>query len=88
MKRTYASPKLTVESFRLTQHLTSCSGIKIGSTGIACVLSDPDSTDFMKMYAIEQGMFMDTSACMMLPAGMDGTDGVCYDTSINMAFTS
>lgn len=87
MRKKYESPRVAVERFTLTQHLASCSGIRINSTGIECVLRDSDATPGMTDLAY-RGYFMDTTGCEERPVGMDNYDGVCYNTSSNMAFTS
>lgn len=86
MKRAYQKPTLEVESFAITQQITSCSAIKIGFTDYNCVLNDPDATWQMKTYA-QEGWFIDT-ACNINAIGMDEKDGTCYHTNISPAFTS
>ena len=85
MKRAYQKPTLEVESFAITQQITSCSAIKIGFNNNACVLSDPDAPEQMKRLA-QAGWFIDT-ACTT-PIGMDEKDGICYHTNTSLAFTS
>ena len=85
MKKPYGSPKIAIERFVLTQHLASCYGIKISLLDMGCVLNDPDAPPFMKDMAAF-GVFMD--GCAAPPTGMDQEDGVCYNTSVLMAFSS
>ncbi len=87
MKRAYQKPTLEVESFAITQQITSCSGIKIGFSDASCVLSDPDATWQMKNYAKEEGWFIDTK-CHTNAIGMGENDGICYHTNASPAFTS
>ncbi len=85
MKKPYGSPKIAIERFVLTQHLASCSGIKISLLDMDCVSKDPDAPPFMKDMA-EFGVFMD--GCAAPPTGLDQEDGICYNTSVIMAFSS
>ena len=85
MKRAYQKPTLEVESFAITQQITSCSGIKIGFSDAACVLKDNDATDQMKTLAEGFG-FIDL--CVKSAIGMGEKDGICYHTNSNPAFTS
>lgn len=87
MKRAYQKPTLEVESFAITQQITSCAGIKIGFTDYNCVLNDPDATWQMKTYAKEEGWFIDTN-CRTNAIGMNDDNGICYHTNANPAFTS
>lgn len=86
MKRAYQKPTLEVESFAITQQITSCSAIKIGFTDYNCVLNDPDATWQMKTYA-QSGWFID-APCTTSAVDMDDEDGICYHTNTNLAFTS
>lgn len=86
MKRAYQKPTLEVESFAITQQITSCSAIKIGFNDSECVKNDPDATWQMKTYA-QEGWFIDT-ACTTSAVGMKENDGTCYHTNISPAFTS
>ncbi|MGM9523803.1 MAG: hypothetical protein ACI3VU_05265 [Faecousia sp.] len=86
MKRAYQKPHLEIESFVLTQQITSCSYLKIGFSDKACVENDTDSTEKMMRLALT-GVFSD--GCELPPIfAPEGDDGICYHTSINMAFTS
>lgn len=86
MKRAYQKPHLEIESFVLTQQITSCSFLKIGFSDKACVDNDKDSTEQMRRLALI-GVFSD--GCENPPIfAPEGDDGICYHTSINMAFTS
>lgn len=86
MKRTYQKPHLEIESFVLTQQITSCSYLKIGFNDGDCVDKDSDATEKMKRLAAS-GIFSD--GCLTPPIfAPEGDDGICYHTSINMAFTS
>lgn len=86
MKRVYQKPHLEIESFVLTQQITSCSFLKVGFSNEACVDKDSDSTEYMKRLALA-GIFSDGCATPPIFAP-EGNDGICYHTSINMAFTS
>ena len=87
MKRTYQKPHLEIESFVLTQQITSCAFLKIGFNNEACVLNDNDSTKEMRRLAEYMGVFSD--GCSLPPEFADeSSDGICYHTNINMAFTS
>ena len=85
MKKPYGPPKMAIERFALTQHLASCYGLKISLLDMDCVLNDPDAPPFMKDMAAF-GVFMD--GCEAPPTGMDQEDGICYNTSVIMAFSS
>lgn len=85
MKRAYQKPTLEVESFAITQQITSCSGIKIGFSDASCVLKDNDATDQMKTLA-EGCWFIDF--CEKSAIGMGENDGICYHTNASPAFTS
>lgn len=87
MKRAYHKPHLEIESFVLTQQITSCAFLKIAFADSNCVLNDPDSTEEMRRLAQYMGVFSD--GCMLAPDFADGgADGICYHTNMNMAFTS
>lgn len=83
MKRTYHTPAIEVESFVLTQQITTCSFLKISFSDAQCVMKDPDATNGMKTLA-NFGYFSD--GCSFQPP--EGSDGVCYHTQAYMAFTS
>ena len=85
MKRAYQKPTLEVESFAITQQITSCTGNKIGFSDASCVLKDNDATDQMKALA-QAGWFID-GACI-ISASDTPNDGICYHTNTNLAFTS
>ena len=86
MKRAYQKPTLEVESFAITQQITSCTGKKIGFNNSACVENDRDASEQMKTLA-QAGWFID-GACTASAVGMDEKDGICYHTSTSLAFTS
>ena len=85
MKKPYISPTIEMESFMLNQQIASCPGVKIGLTDMACVLTDPDAPPAMKNLAMA-GYFFD--GCSWTAEGGSFEDGICYHTSINLAFTS
>lgn len=85
MKKPYMSPTIEMESFMLNQQIASCSVIQISFTNSECVLKDPDSTGHMKDLAMA-GFFFE--GCSERPIGSSEDDGICYHTSMNMAFTS
>lgn len=89
MKKNYMTPSVEIERFSLTDQLASCAGLKINLSNSQCVLNDPDATNQMKSMAYI-GMFLssDANGCAIAPTGMDGSDGICYHTNVNMAFTS
>ena len=74
-----------MESFGITQLLTNCT-LKIGFDDPTCVLEDENSTDEMKNLALG-GLFV-ALTCSWRPEYMDFDEGVCYHTSVNLAFTS
>lgn len=76
---------MLVERFDLTQCLSNCS-LLIGFTNSACVLKDTDSTIAMRNMALA-GYFA-AHACEWYPQNQDFEDGVCYHTSVNLAFSS
>lgn len=86
MRREYQKPKIEIESFVLTQQITSCAFLKIGFNNEACVLKDTDRTDHMERLA-NAGIFSD--GCSLPPQFANEIyDGICYHTSGNMAFTA
>lgn len=90
MKKEYQKPSVEAESFRLTQHIASCTGTKISSLSIACVMNDPDSKVVLQSLAA-QGYFMDVQGhgCFQMPVDNGtGDDGLCYFTSTNAVFNS
>lgn len=87
MKRAYQKPTLEVESFAITQQITSCAGIKIGFYDSACVLSDRDATWQMKTYAEAENWFFD-GYCKVAAHDTGKENGICYHTNANLAFTS
>jgi hypothetical protein len=84
MKKKYERPFIEVENVQLTQQIASC-GVKIHLTDASCGLKSPYATDDMIRLALT-GFFMD--GCSMGMEGMDETDGICYQTNINLAFSS
>lgn len=85
MKKTYQKPHMAVELFALTQSIASCN-IKIGSTDSDCVIADSSSTGPMKDFAYS-GWFL-SGSCTESAEGMEDTDGICYHTNANAAFSS
>ena len=85
MKKKYVRPVIELENFELTQQIASCSAVKINLTDSACVLDSPYASEEMRRLALA-GFFVDK--CDMLAIGMDDTDGICYMTSVNLAFSS
>ena len=74
-----------MEKFGVTQMLSSCS-LLIGFQDSNCVLDDDNSTQDMWELAL-QGYF-GAGACEWYPHNKDFEDGVCYHTSVNLAFSS
>ena len=86
MRRKYQKPKIEIEIFVLTQQITSCAFLKIGFSDVSCVLNDSDRTDHMERLA-NAGVFY--GGCSLPPEfATEISDGICYHTSVNMAFTS
>lgn len=85
MKRHYVRPLLLVERFELTQALSNCS-LLIGHNDAGCVLADDDATDMMKSLALQQ--YFNGVSCLVPPVNMEMEDGICYNTSVNLAFSS
>lgn len=87
MKKHYEKPLVAIEYYELTQTIASCN-VNINLYGTSCVLTDPDSTNGMKDMAMK-GYFISQGACTLVPEfGNTTSDGICYHTSINTAFTS
>ncbi|MBP3412275.1 MAG: hypothetical protein J6K89_03365 [Oscillospiraceae bacterium] len=84
MRKDYRKPQLLVERFALTQQLTGCV-LQIAYNNSQCVIKDPDASDDMKDQAVA-GVFV--SECDEFIKGQDYDDGICYHTSVNLAFTS
>ena len=85
MKKAYVKPMLLLERFEMTQRLSNCS-LLIGFGGSASVLKDTDSTIAMRNMAAAG--FFTAGNCDWYPEHMDAEDGVCYQTSMNLAFSS
>lgn len=90
MKRAYQKPTLEVESFAITQQITSCSGVKIGFNSSQCIISDPDAQKYEYLLTLaNSGYFADTVGCkQVFDFGGNLGDGICYHTSVTPAFTS
>ena len=85
MKKAYKKPMMFMESFGVTQMLSNCS-LLIGFNNSACVLKDTDSTIPMRNMA--QAGYFTAENCDWYPMNMDSDQGVCYHTSVNLAFSS
>lgn len=85
MKKKYEAPKISIEYFKLTQSIATCSK-KIGFLDSECVKKDADSTDQMKDLAWSG--FFNTGHCGVSAEGMEDQDGICYHTNLNAAFNS
>ena len=85
MKKAYKKPMMLMESFGVTQMLSNCT-LLIGFNNSACVLADTDSTIAMRNMALA-GYFTGDN-CDWYPMNNDNDQGVCYHTSVNLAFTS
>lgn len=85
MKKAYAKPMLLVERFELTQRLTNCS-VMIGFQNEGCVIDDDDASWHMKDLAL-MGYFQ-AGACADYPKHSDADQGMCWHTSVNLAFSS
>lgn len=85
MKKVYTSPVIEMESFTIAQQIASCGAMQINLMDSVCVLCDEDSTEEMKRLA-NIGFFLD--GCNLQASGMTTNDGYCYNTNINIAFTS
>ena len=85
MKKAYKKPMMLMESFGVTQMLSNCS-LLIGFQDSTCVLQDTDSTIAMRNMA--QAGFFTANGCDWYPMNMDFDQGVCYHTSVNLAFSS
>ena len=85
MKKVYTSPVIEMENFTIAQQIASCGAMQINLMDSVCVLCDEDSTEEMKRLA-NIGFFLD--GCNLQASGMTTNDGYCYNTNINIAFTS
>jgi hypothetical protein len=89
MKKEYSKPILAVEYYSLTQAVASCS-IKIfndpSKTEQERVWLDPDSTREMKNMA-RRGGFIQT-CLFFVTLDTETSDGSCYHTNSNGAFSS
>ncbi len=85
MKKAYNKPIVLMESFGVTQMLSNCT-LRIGFQDENCVLNDTDSTDDMKILAWNS--YFNAGACAWYPQDQDFEEGVCYHTSVNLAFSS
>lgn len=85
MKKQYKHPVIEIESFHLTQQISSCGGMKINLTNAECVLKSLTATDEMRRLALA-GCFMD--GCDLPVVDMDIGDGYCVMTNVNVAFSS
>lgn len=89
MKKAYEKPMVAVENYELSQAISACENIKIGFANAKCVLNDPDSTKWMKVFAVAN-YFLNSEACPQFhPYGMESNDKICYHTSTgSVVFTS
>lgn len=92
MKKTYQKPVFAVEEFALTQQISACSYLKIGSTSSECVINNKDRADLSKpgyghLYGLAKSGFF-WEGCMFSGATATETDQICYHTLANTAFTS
>lgn len=85
MKKQYKRPVIEIESFQITQQISSCGALKINLTDEACVLASHSATEEMRRLALA-GCFLD--GCVVPVAGMDVGDGYCVMTNVNVAFSS
>ena len=85
MKKQYKRPVIEIESFQVTQQISSCCALKINLTDAACVLTSNSATDEMHRLALA-GCFMD--GCDFPVKDMDVGDGYCVMTNVNVAFSS
>lgn len=87
MKKKYVAPTIVVEHYELTQTIANCK-TKIGFGDQLCVINDKDSTPELKTIA---GLYFTDGYCNRVPNEGEeiyGTDGICYHTNANSAFTS
>lgn len=84
MKMPYEKPMMAIERYELTQSIATCS-LKIGFLNSECVINDSDAPPSMKDLAWDEYFVQD--ACGNVPT-TDGDDGICYHTSVTMAFNS
>ena len=85
MKKQYKSPVIEIESFQITQQISSCGAMKINLTNAECVLASKTATEEMRRLALT-GCFLD--GCVLPVHGMDVGDGYCVMTNVNVAFSS
>lgn len=85
MKKQYERPVIEMESFQITQQISSCGSMKINLTNGECVLKSNFATPEMRRLAIA-GFFVD--GCDLAVTGMDVGDGYCVMTNVNVAFSS
>lgn len=91
MKKSYLPPRVIMESFDVRSQTDSCSAIQIGSTDSMCVIQDKDSTPGMVDFAFYGGFLgAETNGCTIPVPEIDPEtgDGLCYHTSVALAFTS
>ena len=74
-----------MESFGVSQMLAGCSML-IGFRDSMCVLMDDNSTE--DMWELALNGFFSAGDCTEYPFNSDYEDGVCYHTSVNLAFSS
>lgn len=84
MKIIYEKPMVAVERYDLSQTISSCI-TKIGLMDSECVLSDIDAPNEMKSLAVGKWF---TPQCESFMRGGQSSDGICYHTNANAAFSS
>ena len=85
MKKAYSKPIVLMESFGITQMLSSCT-LRIGFRDSDCVLNDENAT--FDMWDLAANGYFSAGACSWYPQNSDFEEGVCYHTSVNLAFSS
>lgn len=85
MKEKYVAPTISIEHYELTQSIAACA-TKIGAFDSACVSSSPNAPGEMKDLA--NAFYFSSGYCLNVATGTSGTDGICYHTSANAAFSS
>ena len=83
MKMPYEKPMMAIERYELTQSIATCS-LKIGFLNTECVINDPDAPLSMIDLAYSGYFIQDCENV----APDTGNDGLCYHTSVTMAFNS
>lgn len=86
MKKTYVKPLAAVEFYALSQSIAGC-GIAVGLLDNKCVVSDSDTPDETRSFALIYPNYF-SSSCYTDASNIQQNDSLCYHTQVAALFTS